>query len=130
MKLKHRFSIIAIGFILFLISAPLIVLFARGFKYDFSQNKIVKTGTLVVESEPDNADIFLNDEKEDTQTPANIRFVLPGEYTVTVSKDGYQSWTKRLTIKSQLVTWANDNRDFISLFLALPDLQETWKSAS
>ncbi len=111
-----RFILIGIGIVLFLLVTPVIVLYARGFKYDFNNNKVVKTGTLVVKTEPTNAFVFLNDIKHSGDTPINIRFLIPGDYNVRIEKEGYQSWTKRLPIRSQFVTWVNEGREFISLF--------------
>lgn len=119
MRLKNRFLIVGLGILIFLIITPLLVLFARGFKIDFKERRLIKTGTLVVTTEPEKADIFLNDKFHD-DTPSSIRFLLPGDYTVRLEKKGYQSWTKRLSIKSQFATWTNADREFVTLFLADP----------
>ena len=116
MRLKTRFSLIGVGIVLFLIATPLLVLYARGFKFDFNTRQIVKTGALVVKTEPTKADVFLNDKKQADPTPSTIRFLLPGDYTVRVEKSDYQPWTKRFSLRSQLVTWAAADRDTITLF--------------
>src|SRR3989338_6386565 len=128
MTLKARFGLIVLGVILFLAVTPVLVLYARGFKVDFHNRQIVKTGTLVVKTEPNKATIFLNDQKQASLTPSNVRFLIPDNYDVRIEKDDYQTWTKRLSVKSQLVTWANHNRDFITLFLQLPKLKQIWET--
>ncbi|MBI4049677.1 MAG: PEGA domain-containing protein [Candidatus Doudnabacteria bacterium] len=120
MKLKNRFLLVGLGIIVFLILTPLLVLFARGFKLDLKNWQIVKTGILVVNTEPQKAKVFLDDEQIKDLTPSTVRFLLPGDYNIRVEKDGYLPWTKRLSVKSQFVTWANLNREFIPLFLAEP----------
>lgn len=122
MTLKVRFTLIGIGITVFLILAPLLVFYARGFKYDPASGSFVKTGTLVVTTKPNKAQVFLNNEPQEKPTPMSVRFLTPGDYEVRVEKDGYQTWNKRLTVKSQLVSWANLNRDFITLFLKTPRL--------
>ncbi|MBI3952553.1 MAG: PEGA domain-containing protein [Candidatus Doudnabacteria bacterium] len=123
MRLRNRFLLVGLGVLLFVLLTPALILFAGGFKFDFSTFKIIKTGSLVVRSEPSRAEIFIDSEKK-RSTPAVIRFLTPNDYTITISKNNYQSWTKRLAIRSQLVTWANLNRDFITLFMATPILQK------
>ncbi|MBI2607741.1 MAG: PEGA domain-containing protein [Candidatus Doudnabacteria bacterium] len=120
MTLKTRFTLIGIGIVIFLIIVPPLVLFASGFQIDWSNFAIVKTGTLVVETEPGKALVYLSDKKQRGATPSTIRFLLPKDYQVRIEKPGYQTWTKRLSVKSQLVTWANLNRKFIALFLSEP----------
>ncbi|MBX4191523.1 MAG: PEGA domain-containing protein [Candidatus Doudnabacteria bacterium] len=125
MKLRNRFGLVGLGIVIFLIVTPALVLYARGFKIDWKDKTFVKTGALVVRTEPSKADIFINDEKHKSDTPANIRFLIPADYNIRVEKNGYQSWTKRLSIKSQLVTWANLNREFVTLFFNNPGLTKT-----
>jgi hypothetical protein len=116
MRLRTRFSLIAGGIVIFLILAPLIVLYARGFKYDFESGKLLKTGTLVVKTDPSKTQVFLNDDSTGVEAPINIRFLLPGDYTIKITKDGYQTWIKHLPINSQFVTWAAGNNDKLFLF--------------
>jgi hypothetical protein len=47
----------------------------------------------------------------------DIKFLEPGEYTVSVKKDGYFSWSKRLTVKENQVTWASPVPNALHLFL-------------
>lgn len=128
MKLRTRFTLIGIGITIFIILAPILVFYARGFKYDFATRQIVKTGTLVLRTEPTKANIFLNSDTKPTTTPASIRFLTPGDYTIRLEKTGYQTWQKRLRVISQFVTWGNLNRDNIFLFSEKPNLLNTYNS--
>jgi hypothetical protein len=120
MTLKARFLLIAIGLIIFVVLSPILILFARGYKIDFAEWEIVKTGSLVIKTEPPSAEIFLDDQLLEDDTPATLRFLVPKDYNLTLSKEGYQPWTKRLSIQSELVTWANFNREYVTLFLREP----------
>ncbi len=126
MKLRNRFLLVGFGVLVFLIVTPILVIYARGFKIDWENRALVKTGALVIKTEPNKTDIYLDDEKLSSQSPANVRFLLPDDYSIRLEKEGYQSWTKRLTVKSQIVTWANNNRDFVTLFYKNPALENTW----
>lgn len=98
MRRKYR-RIYAFSLILvFIIIAPLLVLYASGFRYDFSEKKIIKTGVLSVESDPRGAIITLNGEKTNNKTPIVIKNLFPGEYNVKIEKDGYYQWEKTLTV--------------------------------
>ena len=128
MTYKLRFSLIGFGVVLFLIATPFLVLFARGFTFDWHSHRIVKTGTMVVKTDPTGAVVYLDSHKQASTTPTNIRFLAPKDYDVRIEKDGYQAWTKRLSVRPQLVTWANDNRDVITLFFSQPKLEQTWSA--
>jgi hypothetical protein len=90
-------------------------LYARGYRFDIKNKEIVPKGLLVIKSDPDAAQIFINGELK-TVTNATISLE-PGEYDVQVKKEGYLSWNKRLTIEKEIVTEATAN-----LFRTAPSL--------
>lgn len=122
MRLRPRFILIGIWIVVFLITTPVIVLFALGYKFDFESRQIIKTGSLIARTNPERADIYIDDKLQKSKTNSTIRFILPGDYNIQLSKDGYQSWTKRLNVRSALVTWAAQGREFITLFFTTPKL--------
>lgn len=127
MRLRNRFILIGIGIVLFIMAAPMIILFARGYKFDYETRQIVKTGSLIIKVEPEKTQVYLNDKLQKNNAPSTYRFILPGDYDIKIAKDGYYPWSKRLGIKSELVTWANLNREFVTLFLIRPELIKTTK---
>lgn len=119
--MRARFSLIACGIIVFFILGPVIILAARGFRYDFGENRLIKTGTLVVKTDPKNAVVFLNGKKIN-DTPFVKRFLLPGEYELEIKKDGFRAWKKRIAIHEQEVTaFLGPNGEQLTLFNNLPD---------
>lgn len=128
MTLKMRFSLIGIGIVIFLIIIPPLILFAGGFKIDLENHRLVKTGSLVAETEPGRTLVYLDNKKQRGVTPSTIRFLFPKDYEVRIEKENYQPWTKRLSVKSQLVTWVNLNRKYIALFLSQPINIQTLKA--
>ena len=86
--------------------APIIILYATGYSYNFKKNKIEKTGIIFIESIPKDASVFINNEYK-KNTPAKFRRVLPDIYEVTISKEGYYPWKKTLKVESNLTTFAN-----------------------
>ncbi len=120
MTLRNRFLLVGIGIVVFVTTTPIIVLYALGYSFDFESKQIIKTGSLVVKSQPQDAEIYIDDKLQKNHTDSTIRFLLPGDFNIKISKTGYQSWTKRLNIRPGIVTWANHDRDFVSLFYESP----------
>lgn len=106
MSKKLRYIILGICFVIFFVLAPLLVLFVRGLSYEGDGSGLNKTGILVVETEPEDAEVFLNGEQA-AHTPASIRFLKPGDYTVRLHKTGYFDWQKKLTVLEGKVLWVS-----------------------
>ena len=59
----------------------------------------VKTGALVINSEPTNARIYLDGDKVGT-TPNTLRYIIPGTHEVEVRMDGYEIWRESIEIEA------------------------------
>lgn len=108
MSLRLRYTFLIILIILFLIVAPVVILYTAGYRYNFVKNKIEKTGILVIDSEPDNALVFINEKGQKHKTKARIKNLLPDTYLVRLEKDGYYVWEKFLEVKSKFTTFAEN----------------------
>lgn len=100
------------GFIIaFFILAPIILFYASGYRLDLKRYKVLKTGTLFIEAKDiKKADLYLNEEKQE-ETFTDKKFIynlLPGEYQVKLSKEGYHDWQKKAVIYSSLTTFIKD----------------------
>ncbi|GEM_PF-5302336 len=91
----------------FLVTAPALVLYTAGFGVNLHNGRIERFGALVIKSKPRGATTILNAMKITEETPATIK-IAPDDYAVTVQKTGYSTWSKRLTVKSQETTFAED----------------------
>ncbi len=119
MRKRTRYLFIAIGFVVFFILAPLVILYINGFSFSFGEASYEPTGIFVAKTDPKGAQVFLNGEMAG-RTPATLRFLKPGEYSIRIHSDGYFDWTKRLEIKPSIVTWANQNVEKILLIKQQP----------
>ncbi|MEK7651649.1 MAG: PEGA domain-containing protein [Patescibacteria group bacterium] len=128
MKSRPRYSLIASGILAFIILTPFIVLFVSGKKYDFKNGRFVKTGILGIKTEPKNAGITINGSTHGT-TNQNIRFLEPGNYELSIKKQGYFDWNKRLTVRSQFVTWNFESTDNLFLFYSNAEKQTLSENA-
>lgn len=107
MNLRYR-RLLYLAFIaFFLAAAPIIILYAAGYRYNFKRQKIEKTGILYVESKPADAAIYLNGQYQ-AQTPARFTRLLPDSYSVRVEKEGYFPWEKEAAVKSNLTAFYKD----------------------
>lgn len=111
------------GFVfLFVLIAFAVVIFALGYKYDFVQNKFIKTGSLEIKLNT-SAEVYINDELiGDTSFLSNSFSkgrLLPRSYRVRVEKDGYQTWQKLVKIEAGFLT------SFPRAILVAENLEET-----
>lgn len=77
-------------------------LIARGYQFDTSSFKFLENGILVAKSDPDGASIIIDGDLKGA-TNTNLK-LSPGAYDVEIKKNGYVSWSKKLTIKKEEVT--------------------------
>jgi len=88
---------------------------AQGYRFSNQKRIVQGTGLLVANSFPSGAEVTV-DGKLFTATD-DTQYLEPGVYDVMISKDGYSSWQKRLTIEQELVTQTN-----AQLFRRVPGL--------
>ncbi len=108
--------------IIFIIATPAIILYAAGYKINFedplSGRVIQKTGMIILETEPEGADIYLNGKKQKNflnkaffkknnsiKTPAKIKGLLPQKYEVKIELSGYWPVNKKLDVFSGQITY-------------------------
>lgn len=99
-KFKNTFISIVILFIILIVSG-IIIGYGRGYRFDITKKTIGSTGLISVTSDPTGAHIYI-DNKKIGATNTNIS-VKPGWYTITISKEGYQSWEKKIRVQGEVV---------------------------
>lgn len=77
-------------------------LIARGYQFNLQSFKFNPNGIIVIKSDPDGASIYINGDLKGA-TNSNLK-LSPGSYDLEVKKDGFISWSKRLSIKKEEVT--------------------------
>lgn len=103
----HRRILPWIFAIVFLVSAPALVFYTAGYRWNPKKEKIERNGTLIIDSTPSGARIFLNGRDSGETTPVTMQNVTPGHYDIKVERDGYFTWEKRLDVYPEHVTFAN-----------------------
>ncbi len=102
---KGRFIFFVGAVVLFLVTAPLSVLYTAGYRWS-PDTGLIKTGTFLFETTPRDATVILDGETLKDKTPSIVKRVSPGMHTVRFELDGHQSWEKTLPIKSGSTTFA------------------------
>lgn len=102
----------------------LISVFSRGYRLNLgSQPRLEVTGLLSLVSTPKAASVYINDRLA-TATDDTVN-LLPGQYQLKVTKDGFLPWSKVVDIHRELVT-ATD----IYLYRVAPDLKPLTNSGA
>jgi hypothetical protein len=124
MSIRFRRWLYLFFILAFLIITPLIIIYATGSRIGLrglvrGRLNIEKTGALIIDTEPEGADIYLNNrlrqnwwktylspQQSTIVTAAKIKDLSPGDYELRLEKEGYWTWQKRLTIWPGLATYA------------------------
>jgi len=85
---------------IFLISAPLVVLYTAGYRFNRTNNTVSQTGTLSIASTPRGATAHVNGEDINDATPAVLQRLSSGTRIVKLTKDGYHDWERTVNIES------------------------------
>ncbi|MDO8592181.1 MAG: hypothetical protein Q7R92_00230 [bacterium] len=120
MTLKVRRILSLIFLVLFIALTPAIMFYAAGYRLGRSGFSVQRTGMFIIDSKPRGAKIFLDGRAQENfisslfkrnnyfTTPAKIKNILPGEYSVEVKAGGYWSWQKKLTVYPGASTFAEN----------------------
>jgi len=107
LSIRRRRVYLSFFSLIFIISIPLLILYATGYRIGDALN-IVRTGGLYVSVPYSGAQVFIGETimKETSIFQKNIfvQNLKPGSYDVRVLKDGLQAWSKRLMVFPQTVT--------------------------
>ena len=93
--------------VIFALSSYVIILYAQGYKYSFSEAKFFRTGSIFIKTNED-AEVYLNNKFLNSTSffgsSYTISGLLPSQYTVRLEKDGFSSWQKKITVEEGLVS--------------------------
>ncbi|MCD6283923.1 PEGA domain-containing protein [bacterium] len=105
---RTRTILVIILAISFIIAVPFIILYAKGYSFDFKNKKIVLTGGIFLNSIPKKANVYINNKYTKKRTPCLIKRLIPQEYVIEVKKQGFHSWKKHMKVKPNLVREAKN----------------------
>jgi hypothetical protein len=94
--------------IFFFTAAPLLILYASGFRYDVKRGRLLRTGNIFIEAPSiRRAQVYINDElfKESLTNRVFVKNILPNEYSVRIEKEDRYTWEKRVLVHPGLTTF-------------------------
>lgn len=106
----HRRVFLWAFILAFAVVAPAVVFYTAGYRWNAKKGIIERNGTLIVDTRPNGADVFLNGDKTGEQTPVTLQNIPPGTYRIRLERAGSLSWEKVLDIRPERVTFVNDLR--------------------
>jgi len=110
-KTKRQLLFLSLIFI-FVISVPVFVFHATGYRYDFfsPERTIVSTGGMYVSIPDQQAQIYIDEvlvgDARTFRRASYIQQLLPGIHRLHVQSEGYQTWVKELPVYPHIVTEA------------------------
>ena len=78
-----------------------VILYARGYRFDFTTKSISPTGIIATSSSPRASKVYVNGTLKGV-TDLNLTLP-PDKYFVEVKREGYSTWSKEITLKGELV---------------------------
>lgn len=98
-----RRLMLGIAVLAFISLAPVIVIYAMGYRFGVSQGNQYAVGVLIVESIPRRAEVVV-DGVQYGRTPQSVPNLEAGEVAVEILRDGYQPWRKNVNIEAGKAT--------------------------
>lgn len=114
--IKLRVLLLALTFAVLAVFGLFLSFYARGYRFNFKKLIFEPNGILVVKTDPTDAEIIVNQNyKKNSDSSLSLS---PGTYDLTIKKEGYLSWNKRIVIEKEIVTEIS-----ASLFKQAPSLE-------
>jgi hypothetical protein len=96
--------------LLFLLTVPVIILNAKGYRFDTSRGVFVHSGTITFKANPQAVDIRINDEIFESKklnrinNSYNLSGLVPGDYDIEILASGFQPWNKKTQVHSGMAS--------------------------
>lgn len=103
----HRRILPWIFTVTFFVTAPAVIFYTAGYRWNPKKEKVERQGTLILDTQPNGARIFIDDVDIDKTTPLTLQNVTPGRHHIHFEYPGYTSWEKRLDVYPERVTFAD-----------------------
>jgi len=87
-----------------IIIAAAAILFMLGYRLDSGNGRLEQGALLQFDSTPNNADVYVDGYTIGSRT-ATKHTVVAGTHSVKMSRDGYQDWSRTVTLAAGTLTW-------------------------
>lgn len=100
--LTYVFAILAM-----VLGSIFLVAMAQGYRYDFLTGQIKESGLVLIDSQPNGADIYMNGTRSKNATPYRLTNAQLGPMNIELVRPEFRVWKKSLTVEAQQVSFAN-----------------------
>lgn len=88
--------------VVFIVAVVVVVVSASGYRFNLQTFKFSHTGLIAVNYTPQDAKVTLNGQPVTSSSGATtIDYLLPGRYTVDISKPGYNNWEETFFVEAE-----------------------------
>ncbi len=105
MHIRLRRVIYINAIILFFVASPLLLFYISGYRFDLYQKAVRTTGSIFITTEPEDAEVFLNNDLIDTKTPLRLNHLTPNFYSIRIEKEHFQNYHKKLEVREKETTF-------------------------
>lgn len=114
---KRTRTILFFSFVfLFIATIPVLTVYTQGYRLDWENRQLVKTGGMDFGVRPLGVRVFVDGEfQKETNflfRDIIIRNILPREYDIRIEREGYSPWHKSVVVQESIVTKFVDARLF------------------
>ena len=111
MKKVYRRVLLFTSVVVFLLAAPLVVLYGIGYRAQSLAVDPLPVGVVLVDAEPSQAEVYVNGEHRG-RVPESISNLPEGVITIRVEAEGYQTWEKAVAVEPGRAVEVRDVRLF------------------
>ncbi|MEI6499103.1 MAG: PEGA domain-containing protein [bacterium] len=79
-----------------------IIYYAQGYRFNYRNFRIIKTGIVNVTSTPRDAEVFVDGKIKSKKTPYYVNLTA-GPHTVSIKKEGYYDWQTTYMVEAEMV---------------------------
>ena len=105
MHRRVRNGIFFVFLTIFVIGAPVIVLYTAGYRLNLTTFRVQRTGVIAITTLPRGASVTMNNVLIAEKTPYVAQRLTPGDYDVLLQKAGYRSWSQHVSVGSGSTTY-------------------------
>lgn len=102
-KTLRKYILNTIGLAIFATITIITLIIARGNRVDIRTGQIIETGTIRINSKPEDVTVFLN-EQEKKLKEKRLETIDPGQYSLRIQKEGYSNWTGVVEVNAGFIT--------------------------
>ncbi len=105
MHRRVRNGIFFVFLTIFVIGAPMIVLYTAGYRLNLTTFRVQRTGVIAITTLPRGASVTMNNALIAEKTPYVAQRLTPDDYDVLLQKTGYRSWNQHVHVGSGSTTY-------------------------